>query len=233
MIAVVGVVFAGFGATAVQASPVADVLTREEQAALTPDQVLAELKAGNERFVRDALTSRDYRAQMEATSTGQYPMATVLSCLDSRVPVEIIFDRGIGDLFVGRVAGNVDDENMLGSFEFATGIAGSKLVVVLGHTSCGAVKGAIDREAVADLSYENLDELVEVINPAVEAALKEGEERSSKNSDLVDRAVRQNVAMTIERIRDKSPDLRKMEDEGRIRIVGAIYDLATGRISWL
>ena len=215
-----------------EASPSADVLTREEQAALTPDGILAELKAGNDRFVRGALTSRDYPAQVQATASGQYPMATILSCLDSRVPVELVFDRGIGDLFVGRVAGNVEDESMIGSFEFATGIAGSKVIVVMGHTACGAVKGTIDREAVAGLGYDNLNDLVEMIEPAVATVLQEGEERSSKNDDLVDRAVRKNVTLTIERIRERSPDLRDMEAKGTIKIVGALYDLSTGKVTW-
>jgi carbonic anhydrase len=210
-----------------------DITTKEEQQALTPEGVMADLRAGNERFVAGTLTDRDYIAQMKATASGQYPKAAVLSCLDSRVPVEIVLDQGIGDLFVGRVAGNIDDDAMLGSFEFATAIAGAKLLLVLGHSECGAVKGSIDREAVKSLNLEKLNHLLDDINPAVEAALRPDEERTSANKDLVARAVRENVQMTIDRIREKSPDLVAMEKDGKIKIVGGIYDLATGKISWM
>jgi carbonic anhydrase len=210
-----------------------DVLTQDEQAALTPDQIIEELKAGNERFVRGALIERDYRAQVKATESGQFPMATVLSCLDSRVPVELVFDQGIGDIFVGRVAGNVEDETMIGSFEFATAVAGSKVIVVLGHTHCGAVKGTIDRVQVEELGLDKLNELIEALEPAVAAVVKEGEDRSSKNKDLVERAIRKNVALTIDRIRERSPDIKAMEEEGKIKIVGAIYDIATGKVIWM
>ena len=123
-----------------------DINTKEEQQKLTPDAVIDDLRAGNERFAAGSLTDRDYLAQVKATASGQYPKAAVLSCLDSRVPVEIVLDQGIGDLFVGRVAGNIDDDAMIGSFEFATAVAGAKLLLVLGHSDCGAVKGSIDRE---------------------------------------------------------------------------------------
>ena len=200
---------------------------------MTPDQVLADIKQGNERFVEGRMIARDYQAQVKATAAGQYPKAAILSCLDSRVPVEIVFDQGIGDLFVGRVAGNIEDEAMIGSFEFATSVAGAKLILVLGHSECGAVKGAVDRDIVKELGHENLNELLDHINPAVEAALRPGEERTSKNSDLVDRAVRENVLLTIERIRQASPDLSALEEDGAVKIVGGVYDLATGKIHWL
>jgi carbonic anhydrase len=179
------------------------------------------------------MIQRDYQAQINATASGQYPMAAVLSCVDSRVPVELVFDQGIGDIFVGRVAGNVEDDIMIGSLEFATGVAGSKLVVILGHSNCGAIKGTIDREAVADLGFDKLNMLIDAIDPAIAATLNDGEERSSSNQDLVDRAIRMNVILTMDRIREQSPDLRIMEEEGTIRIVGAIYDIATGKITWL
>ncbi len=210
-----------------------DTITKEEQAELTPDQVWDNLKKGNENFVKGNLTARDYAAQVKTTSTGQYPEAIILSCLDSRVPVETVFDKGIGDIFVGRVAGNIENADMLGSFEFGTAVAGSKLIVVLGHTSCGAVKGAVDKDAVAELGMENLNELLDNINPAVEGAMKDGEERSSKNSDLVQRSVEENVKLTIERIRTKSETLKNMEAEGKIKIVGGVYDLSTGKVNWM
>jgi carbonic anhydrase len=210
-----------------------DITTKEEQQALTPDDVMADLRAGNQRFVAGSLTSRDYLAQMKATASGQYPKAVVLSCLDSRVPVEIVLDQGIGDLFVGRVAGNIDDDVMIGSFEFATAVAGAKLLLVLGHSECGAVKGSIDRKAVKSLQLDKLNHLLDDINPAVEAALQPGDERTSANKDLVTRAIRENVRMTIERIRQKSPDLVALEQAGKIKIVGGIYDLASGKIGWM
>lgn len=211
----------------------ADINTREEQAALTPDRALDDLKRGNERFVRGEITERDYPAQVKATAGGQYPKAIVLSCLDSRVPVETVFDQGIGDLFVGRVAGNIEDTDMLGSFEFGTAVAGAKLIVVLGHSQCGAVMGSIDREAVKKLGLKNLDVLVDDLDAAVKGALRAGEERSSKNKELVERATTENVVRTIERIRAKSPGLKKLEQEGKIRIVGGLYDLNTGEVTWL
>lgn len=210
-----------------------DVTTKEEQQALTPDDVMADLRAGNERFVAGSLTDRDYLAQMKATASGQYPKAVVLSCLDSRVPVEIVLDQGIGDLFVGRVAGNIDDDAMIGSFEFGTAVAGAKLLLVLGHSECGAVKGSIDREAVKSLNLDKLNYLLDEINPAVQAALQPGDERTSANKDLVARAIHENVRLTIDRIRQKSPDLAEMEQAGKIKIVGGIYDLATGKILWM
>jgi carbonic anhydrase len=210
-----------------------DITTKEEQQALTPDAVMADLRAGNERFVAGSLTDRDYLAQVKATASGQFPKAAVLSCLDSRVPVEIVMDQGIGDLFVGRVAGNIDDDVMIGSFEFATAVAGAKLLMVLGHSDCGAVKGSIDREAVKSLDLDKLNHLLDDINPAVEAALQPNDQRTSANKDLVARAIRENVRMTIDRIREKSPDLAAMEQAGKIKIVGGIYDLATGKITWL
>ena len=210
-----------------------DVITKSEQSEITPDKVIEGLKAGNERFVEGKLTAVDYNAQVKATSTGQYPEAIVLSCLDSRVPVEIIFDKGIGDIFVGRVAGNIENADMLGSFEFGTALAGSKVILVLGHSSCGAVKGAVDYDAVKDMGMENLNHLLENINPAVEASLNEGETRSSKNTELVKRSVEENVKLTIERIRAKSDKLKSLEDGGQIKIVGAVYDLKTGKVNWM
>ena len=210
-----------------------DVITKEEQAALTPDEVLKNLKDGNKRFSEGNLTAFDYNAQVKATASGQYPEAIILSCLDSRVPVEIVFDKGIGDVFVGRVAGNIENEDMIGSFEFGTKLAGSKLIVVLGHSACGAVKGAVDYAAVKDMGMDNLNVLLESINPSVEAVLQDGEERKSSNKSLVDRAVEENVKQTINRLRSKSETLRSLEQEGKIKIVGGVYDLSTGKVNWM
>ena len=216
-----------------QVQPSTDILTKEKQAALTPDQVIAELKAGNERFLSGEMTLQDNNSKLLATSKGQYPKAVILSCVDSRVPVETIFDEGIGDIFVGRVAGNIEDEDMLGSIEYGTAVAGSKLVLVLGHSQCGAVKGAVDIESVSKYGMENLNSLLTNIAPAVDSVLMEGEERTSKNHELVDRAVEKNVLLTMKRMREKSPTLANLEAEGKIKIVGAVYDLSTGQVNWL
>jgi carbonic anhydrase len=196
---------------------------------MTPDDVLADLKEGNRRFVDGKTTSRDWGAQVHATASGQYPKAIILGCLDSRVPPEIIFDQGIGDLFVGRVAGNVEDETMLGSFEFGTKVAGSKVVVVLGHTSCGAVKGAVDQ-----VKLGNLTGLLAEIEPAVAAGQKRIDgPRESSNAALVQAAVEENVRRTVGDLLERSDVLAEMVQSGEIAVVGAIYELDTGRVTWL
>jgi carbonic anhydrase len=207
-----------------------DVVTAAEQQAMTPQQVLADLKAGNDRFVAGKLTPRDYMAQAKATASGgQFPKATILSCVDSRVPVEIIFDQGIGDVFVGRVAGNVEDVNMVGSFEFATKVAGSKVIVILGHTSCGAIKGAAD-----GVELGNLTELLNDFDAPIERAdeATEGEANSS-NAEFLNLAIEENVRQTIADLLDQSEVISELVDNGDLLVVGGIYDLATGRVNWL
>jgi carbonic anhydrase len=208
---------------------VREVLTASGQQGLTPEEVLADLKAGNERFVAGKLTPRDYKAQAEATASGQYPKAVVLSCLDSRVPPEIVFDQGIGDIFVGRVAGNFEDTVMLGSFEFATKVAGSKLIVVLGHTSCGAVKGAADDVELGNLT-ETLDNFDAVLARAREVT--DGADDAS-NPDLIQTAVEYNVRQTMQDMIDRSSVIAEMIESGELGIAGGVYDLATGRVNWL
>jgi carbonic anhydrase len=208
---------------------VREVLTAEAQRAMTPQQVLADLTEGNRRFVEGRLTARDYKAQAEATASGQYPKAAILSCVDSRVPPEIIFDQGIGDVFVGRVAGNVEDTNLVGSLEFATKVAGSKLIVILGHTSCGAVKGAADGVELGNLT-DLLDEFDEAIERA--DAATEGEP-SSSNAAFLNLAIEENVRQTVADILAESQVISEMVDAGEIAIVGGIYDLATGQVRWL
>ena len=233
---------AGFAATgcAPQPAPVAEapkppepvsaVLTADAQQALTPEQVLADLKAGNERVVAGKLTARDYMAQAEATAAGgQFPKATILSCVDSRVPVEIVFDQGIGDVFVGRVAGNVEDVNMVGSFEFATKVAGSKVIVILGHTSCGAIKGAADGVELGNLT-ELLNDFDEPIARA--DAATEGEANSS-NAEFLNLAIEENVRQTIADLLDQSEVISDLVDSGDLLVVGGVYDLTTGRVNWL
>ena len=201
------------------------VITKEQQAAMSPDMVLADLKAGNERFVSDNSTSYDLLAQARATATGQYPSAIVLGCLDSRVPPEMIFDQGIGDIFVGRVAGNFENVDMLGSMEFGTKLAGSKLIVVLGHGSCGAVKGAVDQAELGNLTAT-------LANIHVDTTGISGK-RSSKNTALVDSVIEANVRQTVRDIQSRSPVMAELVSQGDLKVVGAIYDIKTGRVHWL
>ncbi len=205
-------------------------VSAEEQKAMTPDAVLTGLMEGNKRFVAGELTDLNIKETIEVTSKGQFPSAVILSCLDSRVPVESVFDQGIGDVFVGRVAGNVENVDMLGSFEFATKLAGSKLVMVLGHEACGAVKGACDHAEMG-----NLTELLEKIKPAVDAVKGEfpEDQQNSKNADFVSKVVEENVRITVADIRKGSPILAEMEKAGEIKIVGAVYSLHTGEVTLL
>ena len=195
------------------------------QAALTPDAALTLLAEGNARFVAGTPVRRHYGAQIRATAAGQFPFAVVLGCIDSRVPIETVFDQGIGDIFAARVAGNLVNTEMLGSMEFACRLAGAKLVVVLGHTSCGAVKGAISGARLG-----NLTQLVRKIEPAVEAI--EGE-RDVDDAAYVDGVAEENVRMVIAEIRRDSSVLATMEREREIRIVGGIYDVSTGVVRFL
>ena len=195
------------------------------QAAVTPDAALTLLSDGNARFLAGTPARRDYDDQIRATAAAQYPFAVVLGCIDSRVPIETVFDQGIGDIFSARIAGNIVNTELLGSMEFACRLAGSKLVVVLGHTSCGAVKGAISSARLG-----NLTQLVQKIEPAVEAI--EGE-RDVDNADFVDGAAEENVRMVIAEIRRDSSVLATMEEEGEIRIVGAMYDVSTGVVRFI
>lgn len=203
------------------------VISQEEQRELTPDLVIERFKAGNQNFVNNDLTKRNHSKQVRSAISGQFPKAIVLSCVDSRVPVEDVFDKGIGDMFVARVAGNFVNEDILGSMEFACKVSGSKLVLVLGHENCGAVKAAVD-----DVRLGNITPMLEKIKPAVAMVDYEGE-RNSKNKDFVHQVSESNVRNTIEQIRLKSPILKEMEDKGEIKIVGALYDMDNGQVDWL
>jgi len=205
----------------------ASTLTKDARDAMTPSSVLAALKSGNARFRAGTLTQRDYVAQARATASGQYPAAVILGCIDSRVPAEIVFDVGIGDMFVGRVAGNVVNDDMLGSMEFACSVSGAKVALVLGHTACGAIKGAID-----DVEMGNLTGLLARVKPAITQTTFSGE-KSSKNPAYVDAVARTNVMLGIEVIRRRSPILADLEKKGSIAIGGAMYDLATGMVEFL
>ncbi|MCW5514845.1 carbonic anhydrase family protein [Muriicola sp. Z0-33] len=205
-------------------------LTKEAQAAITPDDAIRLLKEGNSRFVENKKADRNLLEQVNDTASGQYPFATILSCIDSRVSSEIIFDQGVGDIFSARVAGNFVNEDILGSMEFASKLAGTKLVLVLGHTSCGAVKGACD-----DAKLGNLTALISKIKPAVEAVSTPSDTslRNSKNIDFVNAVAVKNVEMTIDNIRNDSPVLKEMEDNGEISIVGGMYDINDGKVTFL
>jgi carbonic anhydrase len=215
-------------ATSLQfAAPGGASLTKEQRDRMTPAQVVEELKKGNERFRAGKPAPRDYLAEKRSSASGQYPAAVVLGCIDSRVPAEIIFDTGIGDTFNARIAGNVANDDMLGSMEFSCAAAGAKLVLVLGHSSCGAVKGAID-----DVVLGNLTGLLARIKPAIPATKFDGE-KSSKNAAYVDAVARTNVSLAIDHIRQRSTVLADMEKKGSIQIVGAMYKLTNGMVEFL
>jgi len=201
---------------------------KAEQAALTPAQVLESLRRGNERFASGTPRSRDMLHDQRTTAAGQYPHAVVLSCIDSRAPAEIVFDAGIGDIFNARIAGNIADNDLVGSMEFACAVSGAKVVLVMGHTNCGAIKGAIDR-----VELGNLTGLLKKIDPAVKAVHDVKGEHSSKNKKFVEAVAEANVRLTMDRVRELSPVLRDMEKAGKIRIAGCIYDLETGRVQFL
>jgi carbonic anhydrase len=201
--------------------------TRETQATMTPNKALQYLKEGNQRFQNNLKANRNLLEQVNDTSEGQFPFATILSCIDSRVSAELVFDQGLGDIFSIRIAGNFVNEDILGSMEFACKLAGTKLIVVLGHTSCGAIKGACDHARLG-----NLTALINKIEPAVDAVTEPTDEnlRNSKNLEFVDNVAAKNVLLTIGNIRKKSPVLTEMEDNGEIKVVGAMYDVSNGEV---
>lgn len=202
--------------------------TKSSQAEMSPEQALQLLKDGHQRFLDGEMLERDLHAQVKATASGQYPFGVVLSCVDSRVPVEYVFDQGIGDVFVGRVAGNYVETDLLGSMEFATAAAGSKLILVLGHSSCGAVKGAIDH-----VQLSNLTHTLSNIAPAMYMVEGFEGERTSANKDFVDAVVEANVRRNVQAVQDRSAVMKGLVDEGKLLVVGAVYDLETGKVNWL
>ena len=203
--------------------------TRETQSTMTPKKSLEFLKEGNQRFQQNLKANRNLLEQVNDTSEGQFPFATILSCIDSRVSAELVFDQGLGDIFSVRIAGNFVNEDILGSMEFACKLAGTKVIVVLGHTRCGAIKGACD-----DAKLGNLTVMLDKIKPAVKAVTspEDASIRNSKNLEFVDNVSAKNVLLTIERIRKESPVLVEMEEKGDIKIVGAMYDIHTGAVDF-
>ena len=210
-----------------QVSPASGVLTKERRDGMTPAQVIDELKKGNERFRAGKMLAHEYRDQQRSSAAGQFPAAVVLGCVDSRAPAEVIFDTGIGDTFNARIAGNVVNDDLLGSMEFACAVAGAKVILLFGHTACGAVKGAID-----DVEMGNLTGLLARIKPAITATTFNGD-KSSKNAAYVDAVARTNVRLAIENIRRRSPILEGLEKKGAIQIAGAMYDLVTGAAEFI
>ncbi len=204
------------------------VLTKAERDQLTPDQVLAQLVAGNERFRTNNSTLRNHTEEIRQAAVGQYPKAIVLGCVDSRVPVEDVFDQGLGDVFVARVAGNFANEDILGSMEFACKVSGVKLILVMGHQHCGAIKGAID-----DVKLGNLTTLLQKIKPAVAMNQNYAGDKTTANEAYVREVAKTNVLNTVAYIRKNSPILREMEQKGEIKIVGAFYTLTKGELLFL
>jgi carbonic anhydrase len=209
-----------------QGDGLAYALTKEERDKITPDEIIARGKKGNERFLSGKRRDRDLLQEQKNTAKGQHPAAIVLSCIDSRAPVELILDLGIGDTFNSRVAGNIVNEDILGSMEYACAVAGSKLVLVMGHTACGAIKGAIDK-----VQLGNLTGLLGKIYPAIEATQYDGD-RIANNYPFVNAVARTNVELTVAGIRAGSSVLKELEDKGRIKIAGAMYSVETGVVEF-
>lgn len=207
---------------------ISHVMTKEEQKKLTPDSILQEFIDGNKRFQSGTTTVRDHSIQARESAPGQFPKAIVLSCVDSRVPVEDVFDQGLGDIFVGRVAGNFVNEDLLGSMEFACKVSGAKLILVMGHQHCGAIKGAID-----DVKMGNITAMLSKIKPAVTMSQDFKGKKSSKNDEFVKHVSENNVLYAIDQIRKNSPILKEMEDKGEIKIVGVFYNLTDGTLEFL
>ncbi|MCX2739907.1 carbonic anhydrase family protein [Pontibacter anaerobius] len=200
--------------------------TKETQAQLTPQKAIEILVEGNKRFVNNLKANRNLLQQVNETSTGQHPFAIILSCIDSRTSAELIFDQGLGDIFSARIAGNIVNEDILGSMEFACKVAGSKLIVVLGHTKCGAVKGACDH-----VEMGNLTSLVKKIEPSVNAVETEGA-RNSSNAEFVEKVAETNVHKMLDEIQEKSPILKEMIEQGEIGIIGGMYDVENGAVEF-
>ena len=202
-------------------------LTKETQASLTPEKVIQLLKDGNDRFLQNKALERNFLEQVSETTEGQYPMAAILGCIDSRVPHEIVFDKGVGDIFSARIAGNFVNSDILGSLEFATAIAGSRVIVVLGHTDCGAVKGACD-----NVELGNLTSTLANIAPAIYSVDDIEGERNSSNKAFVSAVTHENVDLTVQNIADRSPVLRGLVEDGKLIVIGAMHDVSTGKVTF-
>jgi carbonic anhydrase len=205
-----------------------EVMTKAMQEKMTPEDALEKLKAGNRRFLSGETIHHDRKNEVAQTSAGQYPYAVLLSCIDSRTSSEIIFDENLGDIFNARIAGNYANTDIIGSMEFACKVAGAKLVVVVGHSKCGAIKGACDKVELGNLTH-----VIQSITPAVDSIQNISGDRNSKNEAFVKAVALKNVALTITKIRSSSPILREMENKGQIKIVGAMYDVTSGKVDFI
>jgi carbonic anhydrase len=206
--------------------PHSATISAEMQEAKTPEAVLQRLKEGNQRFVEGQLKNRDLLAQAKASAGAQHPVAIILNCMDARTPPELVFDQGIADIFTLRIAGNIQNEDILGSMEFGTQVVGAKLIAVIGHTNCGAIQGACQEAKLG-----NLTSLLQKIRPAVDKAAK-GQPKDCKNNAFIDKAAQDNVLMVMKQIKENSPVVNKLIQEGKLGIVGGIQDLASGRVTF-
>lgn len=203
------------------------VHTKATQDSLTPQLALDILKEGNQRFVNNIKAHRNLLEQVNDTSSGQFPFAAILSCIDSRTSAELIFDQGLGDVFSIRIAGNILNDDILGSMEFSCKIAGSKLIVVLGHTKCGAIEGACD-----NIELGHVTTLLNKVKPAIAIETETKSDRNSKNKAFVNNVTKNNVTITVQQVKEQSPLLREMEQSGQIKIIGGLYDLDTGIVTF-
>jgi carbonic anhydrase len=216
-----------FSNIAAATQPHAAVITREKQTQLTPDHVLQRLKEGNQRFMNGRMKNRDLMTQAHLSSTGQHPLAVILSCMDARTPPEIIFDQGIGDIFAIRIAGNIQNDDILGSMEFGTQLSGSKLIVVIGHTACGAIRGACQEAKLGHLTS-----LLQKISPAIRQAAKEKNTHDCTQAEFIDQIAKDNVLLVMKQIQKRSPVIAKLVHEKKLKIVGGLQNLATGEVTF-
>lgn len=202
--------------------------SKENQSKVTPESALQFLKEGNDRFLQNTRADRDLLKLVNETSSGQYPFATILSCMDSRTSAELIFDLGLGDIFSIRIAGNVINEDILGSMEYGTKAVGTKIIMVLGHTKCGAIVGACD-----NVQLGNLTQLLDKVKPAIDQETTTQTERNGKNTEFVGNVIKNNVHLAMKQIEEQSPVISELVQEGKIKIVGGIYDVETGKVTFL
>ncbi|GGI78271.1 carbonic anhydrase family protein [Legionella impletisoli] len=202
-------------------------LTKEKQRKITPNEAIELLRRGNERFLNNLRLNRNLLQQVNETAEGQYPFATILNCIDSRTPAELIFDQGLGDIFSVRIAGNIINDDILGSLEFSCKLAGSKLIMVLGHTSCGAIKGACDK---AELGH--LTTLLKKIEPAIHEKKLQESSNPECNLEFIDDVAKLNVKHSMKEIKEKSPVLKELIEQGQIGLIGGLYDIATGEVDF-
>mgnify|MGYP005856933983 CR=1 FL=1 len=202
-------------------------ITKELQQQITPEQAIDLLQNGNKRFLQNLRLNRNHLQQVNETASAQYPFATILNCIDSRTPAELIFDQGLGDIFSIRIAGNIINDDILGSMEFACEFAGSKLIVVLGHTNCGAIKGACDK-----VEWEHLSGLLTKVKPAIESETTINDQRDGSNPDFVNAVARLNVMHSVNTVLNESHTIKKLVTEAKIKIIGGLYDISSGEVTF-